>query len=162
MSALHRAYVALGANLGAPVQTVHAAVAALTADPDLHLLAASSLYRTAPIGLLNQPDFINAVVSLETALTPFALLDLLLNLEADFGRIRHKKNGPRSLDLDLLLYDQICLEGAELVLPHPRLHLRAFVIEPLCEISPDIKIPGRGCAAAWRPALANQSVNRLS
>lgn len=161
MTAGHRAYVALGSNLGDPEATVRAALTGLAALPDVSLHAASSLYRTAPIGYLNQPDFINAVAALDTHLTPHALLALLLALEIKFGRVRREKDGPRSLDLDLLLYDQQVLTSSELTLPHPRLHLRAFVIEPLCEIAPDLAIPGRGSAAAWRPAVANQGIIRL-
>lgn len=162
MKPLSRAYIALGANLGDPVQTVRAALAALATLPHSRLVATSALYRTAPIGLLEQPDFINAVAALDTALDPYALLQSLQAVEQEFGRVRREKDGPRSLDLDLLLYDQLVVDTPELNLPHPRLHLRAFVIEPLCEIAPpDLALPGRGLAAAWRPAVANQKITRL-
>ncbi|MGE5385491.1 MAG: 2-amino-4-hydroxy-6-hydroxymethyldihydropteridine diphosphokinase [Betaproteobacteria bacterium] len=157
----HQAFVAIGANIGDPVATVHSAVSALSASPDVRLVAASSLYRTAPIGLLHQPDFINAAVRLETRLSPLSLLDRLFELEADFGRTRKTRNGPRSLDLDLLLFDDLALDTPRLTLPHPRLHLRAFVLAPLAEIAPDLVIPGRGTVAAWLPAVANQSIVRL-
>lgn len=155
------AYIALGANIGDPVATVRAAVDALAGLPGLRLLQASSLYRTAPVGLQDQPDFINAVARTETDLAPHALLDALLSLEARFGRIRQERNGPRSLDLDLLLYDGLALDTPSLTLPHPRLHLRAFVLVPLAEIAPDLAIPGRGTVAAWLPAVANQAIQRL-
>jgi 2-amino-4-hydroxy-6-hydroxymethyldihydropteridine diphosphokinase len=157
----HRAYVALGANLDDPQAKVRAAVAALAQLPESTLAATSSLYRTAPIGLTGQPDFINAVVALDTTLPPDDLLDALFAIERSFGRLRMEKNGPRTLDLDLLLYDDITIDTRHLHLPHPRLHLRAFVIVPLAEIAPGCRLPGRGCVAAWLPAVANQAIERL-
>ncbi|HZX31016.1 MAG TPA: 2-amino-4-hydroxy-6-hydroxymethyldihydropteridine diphosphokinase [Rhodocyclaceae bacterium] len=158
---MNTAYIALGANIGDPAATVRAAFAALSGLPGMRLAAASSLYRTAPVGLANQPDFINAVARVETTLEPQALLQALLALEADFGRIRLERNGPRTLDLDLLLYGDRVLDTPDLILPHPRLHLRAFVLAPLAEIAPDLTIPGRGTVAAWLPAVANQAIERL-
>ncbi|MGE5492627.1 MAG: 2-amino-4-hydroxy-6-hydroxymethyldihydropteridine diphosphokinase [Actinomycetota bacterium] len=158
---MNTAYIALGANIGDPAATVRAAFAALSGLPGTRLTAASSLYRTAPIGLAGQPDFINAVARLETTLEPRALLQALLALEADFGRIRQERNGPRTLDLDLLLYGDRVLDTPDLILPHPRLHLRAFVLAPLAEIAPDLAIPGRGTVAAWLPAVANQAIEKL-
>ena len=154
------AYVALGANIGDPTATVLAAFAALANLTDSRVVHTSSLYRTAPVGLTNQPDFINAVAMLETGLAPEELLDALLDLEARFGRVRRDRNGPRTLDLDLLLYDDIELDLPRLTLPHPRLHLRAFVLHPLAEIAPHLAIPGRGSVAAWLPAVANQGIAR--
>ncbi|HEX6734836.1 MAG TPA: 2-amino-4-hydroxy-6-hydroxymethyldihydropteridine diphosphokinase [Azonexus sp.] len=155
------AYVALGANLGDPASTVRAAFGALANLPDSRVLRCSSLYRTAPVGVVDQPEFINAVALLETTLAPQRLLAELLDIECRFGRQRAEKNGPRTLDLDLLLYDERCIELPELILPHPRLHLRAFVLLPLAEIAPDLVLPGRGRIAAWLPAVANQSIVRL-
>ena len=155
------AYVALGANLGDPAATVLAAFGALANLNESRVTHTSSLYRTAPIGITAQPEFINAVAQLETTLAPEALLDELLALEQRFGRIRGERNGPRTLDLDLLLYDNLELELPRLTLPHPRLHLRAFVLLPLTEISPDLRLAGRGTLAAWLPAVANQGIIRL-
>lgn len=155
------AYVALGANLDDPAATVRAAFAALANLPDSRIVHCSSLYRTAPVGLADQPEFINAVAELETALAPEALLDALLEIEQRFGRIRTERNGPRTLDLDLLLYDDQCVDLPRLTLPHPRLHLRAFVLQPLAEIAPDLEIPGRGTVAAWLPAVATQGIVKL-
>ena len=155
------AYVALGANLGDPTATVLAAFGALANLNESRVTHTSSLYRTAPIGITEQPEFINAVAQLETTLAPEALLDELLALEQRFGRIRDERNGPRTLDLDLLLYDNLELELPRLSLPHPRLHLRAFVLLPLAEISPDLRLAGRGTIAAWLPAVANQGIIRL-
>lgn len=158
---MNTAYVALGANLGNPRATVLAAFAALANLPESRVARCSSLYRTAPVGILSQPDFVNAVALLETTLAPEALLDALLDIEARFGRIRRERNGPRTLDLDLLLYDDIELDLPRLTLPHPRLHLRAFVLLPLAEVAPDLAIPRRGTLAAWLPAVANQGIVRL-
>ena len=154
-------YVALGANLGDPVAAVQAALAALAGLPESRVVRASSLYRTAPVGLSNQSDFINAVAALETALAPEALLDALFAIEAGFGRVRAAKNGPRTIDLDLLLHGDLELAQPRLTLPHPRLHLRAFVLVPLAEIAPGLPLPRRGSVAAWLPAVANQGIVRL-
>ena len=155
------AFVALGANLADPVVQVRAALEALTHLPDSRLLRASSLYRTAPVGIHGQPDFINAVAALETSLAPQALLATLFAIEAKFGRRRDYRHAPRTLDLDLLLYGAETLDTPELQLPHPRMHLRAFVLAPLLEIAPDCAIPGRGTAAAWLPAVSMQSIEKL-
>lgn len=156
-----KAYIALGANLGDPVVTVNAAFDALAGLPQSRLEARSALYRTAPVGLAGQPDFINAAARLETTLAPEALLDALHAIEHDFGRVRAERNGPRTLDLDILLYDAAQCATPRLTLPHPRLHLRAFVLHPLADLDPELKIPGRGSIAAWLPAVANQGIVRL-
>jgi 2-amino-4-hydroxy-6-hydroxymethyldihydropteridine diphosphokinase len=158
---MNTAYVALGANLGDPAATVKAAFAALANLPESRILHCSSLYRTAPVGLAEQPDFVNAVAELETELAPEALLDALLEVEQRFGRVRSERNGPRTLDLDLLLYNDQFVDLPRLTLPHPRLHLRAFVLQPLAEIAPNLVIPGRGTVAAWLPAVANQGIVKL-
>lgn len=158
---MNTAYVALGANLGDPVATVLAAFGALANLNESRVVHTSSLYRTVPVGNTEQPEFINAVAALETTLAPEALLDALLEVEQRFGRIRAEKNGPRTLDLDLLLYNDLELELPRLTLPHPRLHLRAFVLLPLAEISPKMQLPRRGTIAAWLPAVANQGISRL-
>lgn len=158
------AYVALGANLGDPIATVRAALAALRALPDTRLLAASSLYRTAPVGLRNQPDFINAVAVLEvdSAVLPApTFLERLFAIEAAFGRVRSVKNAPRTLDLDLLLYGDQRLDLPQLTLPHPRMAERAFVLMPLAEIAPGLQIPRHGCIEDLLPAVAGQRIERL-
>lgn len=158
---MNKAYIALGANLGDPANTIRAAFGALSNLPESRVVHCSSLYRTAPVGIINQPDFVNAVVELETTLAPESLLDALLDVEQRFGRIRAEKNGPRALDLDLLLFNDQLLDLPRLTLPHPRLHLRAFVLYPLAEIAPNLTIPGRGHISAWLPAVANQGIARL-
>jgi 2-amino-4-hydroxy-6-hydroxymethyldihydropteridine diphosphokinase len=141
---------------------VRSAGAALAGLPHSRVLRISSLYRTAPVGIRGQPDFINAVAKLATTLAPHELLEALFVVERQFGRRRDFPQAPRTLDLDLLLYDQLLLDSERLRLPHPRMHLRAFVIAPLLEIAPDCRIPGRGSAAAWLPALGQQRIERLA
>ncbi len=155
------AYVALGANLGDPVNTIKSAIEMLKSLSNSRLVASSSLYRTAPMGLHNQPDFINAVVALDTQLTPAALLQQLFTVEAEFGRIRNVKNAPRTLDLDLLLHGHSVSNDPQLTLPHPRMHRRAFVLAPLAEIAPEVSIPGYGAISDMLAACADQKVERL-
>lgn len=158
---LHLAYVAVGANLADPVTQVAAAIRVLSAASGLRLLRASSLYRTAPVGIRGQPDFINAVMLVETALEPLPLLDTLFDIERRFGRRREFRFAPRTLDLDLLLYDDWVIDSQRLSLPHPRMHLRAFVLVPLLEIATECRIPGRGAAAAWLPAVSGQRIEKI-
>ncbi|MEF8760882.1 MAG: 2-amino-4-hydroxy-6-hydroxymethyldihydropteridine diphosphokinase [Candidatus Accumulibacter sp. UW25] len=141
---------------------VRAAGAALAALPESRLLRMSSLYRTAPLGIRGQPDFINAVAALETGLDPEPLLDALFAVERRFGRRREFHHAPRTLDLDLLLYDQQVIDSQRLTVPHPRMHLRAFVLAPLLEIAPRCRLPGRGSAAAWWPAVGHQAIEKLA
>lgn len=157
----HTAFVALGANLGNPEATLRAALETLAQQTDWALVSHSSLYRTAPVGFADQPDFVNAVAKLSTQLDPVSLLNRLLAIEQQFGRIRRELNGPRTLDLDLLLHDQTQVEMPMLTLPHPRLHLRAFVLIPLAEIAPDLILPGRGPVSAYLPTVAKQSIHRI-
>ncbi len=161
MSNPRPAYVALGANLGDPAATVAAAFEALASIPGTRVDASSSLYRTAPVGLRNQPDFINAVARLQTVLPAPELLEALFAIEGRFGRRRSVPNAPRTLDLDLLLYGEAILGTPRLILPHPRLHERAFVLAPLLEIAPGISIPGRGSAAALLAACDGQRITRM-
>ena len=141
------AFVALGANLNDPAAQVTAAFTELAALPQTRLIKRSALYRSAPVGHRDQPDFINAAAQLETELAPRALLDALLALEREHGRTREFRNAPRTLDLDLLLYGELQLREPGLTLPHPRMHERAFVQLPLAEIAPAVRIPGHGRAA---------------
>lgn len=131
-----RAYIGLGANLGELAATLRAAIAALEALPQTRLEAVSSAWRSAPVDA-GGPDFLNAVVRLETALAPEALLDALQAIEHAHGRERPYLNAPRTLDLDLLLYDDLAMQTSRLTLPHPRLHQRAFVLQPLLEVAPE-------------------------
>jgi 2-amino-4-hydroxy-6-hydroxymethyldihydropteridine diphosphokinase len=156
-----KAFIGLGANLGDPEAQVRRAFAALAELPGTRLLAASSLYRSAPVGVGAQPDFINAVAEIATALGARALLEALLAAERRSGRRREFPGAPRTLDLDLLLYGDRVIDEPELVVPHPRMHERAFVLAPLAEIAPDIAIPGRGRAAALLAACADQKIEKI-
>ena len=155
------AYIALGSNLEGPAAQVNAGFAALAALPATRVTARSSLYRSAPVGYADQPDFINAVAALETRLAPRALLEALLAIERSRGRIRDFPNAPRTLDLDVLLYGDLELREPGLVIPHPRLHERAFVLVPLAEIAPRCVVPGRGAVAELLRTVAVGSVTRL-
>lgn len=154
-------FVGLGSNLDDPRAQVLRAMQAMGDLPHTRLLARSSLYRSAPVGFLEQPDFINAVVRLETTLSPRALLDALLELELECGRTREFLNAPRTLDLDVLLYDELSHHEHGLTIPHPQMHLRAFVLQPLLEIAPDCAIPGIGTAAAALQQCAGQQLERV-
>ena len=134
------AYVALGANLGDPQAAVLAALDRLQSLPRTCVTARSSLYRTAPVGTTG-PDFVNAVAALRTALAAPELLAALQQLEAEAGRERPFANAPRTLDLDLLLYGDARISSPRLVVPHPRMHERAFVLVPLAEIAPALVTP---------------------
>ncbi len=140
------AYIGLGANLGEAVQTVSAALVALDQLPGTRLSAASRLYRTAAWGRQEQPAFVNAVAAVVTSLAPLALLEQLLALELVHGRQRlpGERWGPRTLDLDLLLYADRVIDLPNLQVPHPHLHERAFALVPLAEIAPDTVIAGHG------------------
>ena len=138
------AYVALGSNLQDPQQQVRLALDDLGTLENSRVLARSSLYRSAPVGYLDQPDFINAVAKIETTLAPIELLHALLSIEQKRRRVREFTNSPRTLDLDLLMYNNLILHQEGLTIPHPRMHERSFVLVPLHEISPDAVIPGRG------------------
>lgn len=140
------AYIALGSNLREPQQQLQAGFAALARLPDTQLIARSSLYRSAPVGYANQPDFVNAVAAISTTLLPRALLEALLSIEREHGRVREFPNAPRTLDLDIALYGEHVVNEPGLTVPHPRLHERAFVVVPLAEIAPDAQVPGRGRA----------------
>lgn len=150
-----RAYVGLGSNLDSPASRVSAALDGLAEFPDTRLDTASRLYRSPPWGVEDQPDFVNAVAALETGLAPDRMLAGLQELEKRAGRDRVKGEhwGPRVLDLDLLLYGKTVSDDPRLTLPHPRMHERAFVLVPLLEIAPGIRIPGRGDAAACLAGL---------
>ena len=155
-----RAYIGLGANLGDAAATVAAAMQALGRLPQTNLVARSSLYRSAP-HQASGPDYINAVVELRTELAPLALLLELQNIEQQHSRTRPYHHAPRTLDLDLLLLGDEVLNTRELCLPHPRLHLRAFVLRPLMEIAPTLVAPGLGRIMPWLKTVADQGVEIL-
>ncbi len=143
-----RAYVGLGANLGDREATLRAAVEALAAEEGIEVVAVSTLRDTEPVGVAAQPRFLNGAVALETTLSARELLGRLLAVEQRFGRVRVAgEHGPRTLDLDLLLYGAERIDEPGLAVPHPRLHERRFVLEPLAELDPELVVPGRGRVA---------------
>jgi 2-amino-4-hydroxy-6-hydroxymethyldihydropteridine diphosphokinase len=139
-----RAYVGLGANLGPREATLHRAVELLAGAAGVDVLAVSALRETEPVGVVEQPPFLNGAVAVETTLSPRALLDVLLEVERSLGRVRAERWGPRVVDLDLLVYSDVVLEEPGLHVPHPRLHERRFALEPLAELDPELEIPGHG------------------
>lgn len=156
------AFIGLGANLDDPRAQVQRAFGELARLPQSSLAAKSSLWRSAPVGYADQPEFINAVAKVETGLSADALLDELQKVESAHGRERSFANAPRTLDLDLLLYGDEVHDSSRLTLPHPRMHERAFVLRPLLEISPGAVIPGRGSARAMLQALPDQACERIA
>jgi 2-amino-4-hydroxy-6-hydroxymethyldihydropteridine diphosphokinase len=137
----------LGSNLGDPAAQIRRAMRALAAMPETRLVRQSSLYRNPPAGYLDQPEFVNAVARIETRLAPSDLLDQLLAIERAHGRVRDFPNGPRTLDLDILLYGERTVREPGLTIPHPRMPERAFVLVPLAEIAPETVVPGCGRVA---------------
>jgi len=156
---MEAAYIALGSNLKEPQRQLQSAFAALARLPDTQLAARSSLYRSTPVGFVNQPDFVNAVAAIRTALAPRTLLDALLAIEREHGRVREFPNAPRTLDLDIVLYGERVIDEPGLSVPHPRMHERAFVVVPLAEIALDVMVPGRGRV---RELLAGVDVTSVS
>lgn len=157
------AFIGLGANLGDAEASVRAAAGRLAALPDTWAEGLSRLYRTPAWGVQAQPDFINAVAAIRTGLPAPALLDALLAIERDFGRDRGREQrwGPRTLDLDLLLYGRQVLDVPGLQVPHPRLHERAFALVPLLDVAPDAWIPGIGHARDAVSGLEKSNIHPL-
>lgn len=143
-----RAYLGLGGNLGDPQTAMAAALAMLDADDEIRIVRVSSLYRTPPWGLVDQPDFLNAVAELETTLAPRLLLDACLAAERTLKRVRNERWGPRAIDLDVLIYGDLSIHEDGLTVPHPRIAERAFVLVPLLEVAPHIMIEARPLDAA--------------
>lgn len=165
------AYIGLGSNIDNPVSQLMSALNALNSHPRIGLKAVSSFYRNPPMGPQDQPDFVNGVVEIETDLSPEALLDVLIGIEDAHGRARNVKRwGPRSLDLDLLIYDEEIIETDRLTVPHPGIPDRSFVLKPLAEIAPDLVIPGMGsvehlledCDTYWMDAISDEAGNLVS
>ena len=149
-----RAWIGLGANLGAREAALRGALAGMAALPGTRVLRVSSLYRSAPVDA-GGPDYLNAVAEIATTLAPLALLHALQALQQAAGRERPYRNAPRTLDLDILFYGDVHLESAALTLPHPRLHERAFVLLPLAELAPERVVP------EWLAGVAGQAIERL-
>ena len=151
---LRTAYISLGANLGDRERSLRRAIELLSAREGIRVARVSSLRETEPWGPVEQPSFLNAAAELETSLEPRALLDALLAVERSLGRVREgARYGPRTIDLDLLVYGDTVVSEPGLVLPHPRLHERRFALEPLAELDPDLVVPGHGPVSALLAAL---------
>ena len=156
------AYVGIGSNLENPKLQVQQAIDVMDQHQSCKVVARSSLYQTDPVGFEDQPEFINAVCQLSTRLKPLGLLRALLKMESNLGRVRTGQvNGPRKIDLDILLYGNQILNLHDLILPHPRMHERRFVLQPLIELSPDIKIPKLGTAVDLLKYCGQQRVLKL-
>lgn len=134
------ALLSLGSNLGESASLVKNAIEDINSTDGVNVIKRSSLYITKPVGFLDQEDFVNAAVSVDTSLDAHSLLSAMLLLEQKYKRVRLFKDGPRTLDIDLIAYDDAVMDTKDLILPHPRMHQRAFVLAPLCEIVPDYKI----------------------
>ena len=145
------AYIGLGANLGDPRRQLEQALALIAALPEVEVLKVSTFYRNPPLGPPDQPWYVNAVAQVRTRLAPEELFRALCQVEVALGRVRGEKWGPRLIDLDLLLYNGEIMEGPDLVLPHPEMHRRAFVLVPLVEIAPE----------AWHPKLKQSAAQLL-
>lgn len=157
-----RAYVALGANLGDPPRQLDAAVAAMDRAPRTRVVARSPRYWTAPVGDADQPDFLNAVVALDTGLEGHALLRELQRIEGALGRVRHRSRrwGPRVIDLDLLVFGDERIDDEVLTVPHPRIAERGFVLRPLADIATELHIPGAGCVSELLARVSTADMRR--
>ena len=156
------AWIGLGSNLDDPPRQLDAAIAGIAALPDTRLAAVSRRYRSAPLGPADQPDYLNAAVSVVTRLDPLALHAALRALETRLGkRTPAVRYGPRRIDLDLLAHGEAAFDTATLVVPHPRLHERAFVLYPLADIAPELWIPGRGRVSDLKAAVSNAGIAAL-
>jgi len=158
----HKAFIGLGSNVGDGTAEIQKALTSLQSADGIEVLRVSSLYSTAAWGRTDQADFTNAVAEISTNLSALQLLQVLLELEAGMGRTRDSGHwGPRLIDLDILSYGQEHLSTTELILPHPRMHERAFVLIPLLELEPEFEIPGLGPASKWLENLPDQRVRRI-
>ena len=147
------AYVGIGANLGPREETLRRAVEILGRADGIEVVVESEFRETDPVGVLDQPPFLNGAVSVETTRSPRALLDLLLEIERSLGRVRGERWGPRVVDLDLLVYGNEVVDEPGLRVPHPRLHERRFALEPLADLNPELEVHGRGTVSALLAAL---------
>jgi len=154
-------YIALGSNLEDPINQLTTAISIIESTSDFKLLDKSSFYETAPIGFTNQPNFINAVIKINSEQSPHNILCALQKIEHESGRIRIKKNEPRTLDLDILLIDNLVLDTPTLTVPHPRMHERLFTLMPLLEIDPNFSMPHFGSIKKLASLVTSQSITRI-
>ena len=156
------AFLGLGSNLDCPYDQLTNAIREIDAIPGTSLIQTSSYYKSRPVGPQNQPDFLNAVVSIDTGLSAVELLDYLQDIEMQHGRKRNIRWGARTLDLDILLYDSEIINTTRLIIPHPEIYKRAFVIQPLFEIAPALEIPGQGSLKTIMQYIDNDNVKKIS
>ena len=154
-------YIALGSNLNNPKKQVKDGILYISKLNEVTLLNKSFLYETSPVGIIEQPNFINAVIKIKSNLSPQELLNKLLNIENIAGRIRVDKNGPRTLDLDILLFDDLILNENNLIIPHPRMHERLFVLIPLQDIDNNILLPNHGLIKNIIKKLTTENIKRI-
>tara|TARA_B110000285_G_scaffold218429_1_gene267841 strand:- start:464 stop:943 length:480 start_codon:yes stop_codon:yes gene_type:complete len=158
---MKKIFIGVGSNLIDPKKQVVDAIKKINSIDGINLISQSSLYETAPVGILNQPNFINAVIEVSFNGNPYKLLTYLLEVETIFGRVRKKKNGPRTLDLDILLFNKTTIENDNLMIPHPRMHQRLFVLLPLHEIAPKIQIGHHGSIEDLISKAPKETVEKL-
>ncbi len=162
MNRTNKAYIGIGSNLSDPLTQVERAFDRIDAITDSTIISKSSVYVTSPVGFTDQADFINAVCIVATKLQPMELFSELQQIEREQGRVKDAlRNRPRIIDLDLLLYETIVMSDENLTLPHPRMHERRFVLEPIAEIDPSVKIPGYGNVLNLLLNLQNQKVEKV-
>jgi len=159
--ALNDAFIGLGSNLDEPAEQIRLAIERLGALPDTAVVSISSLYRSAPFGPVEQPDFLNAAAHVRTGLDATELLRSLLALEDQLGRVRGERWGPRRIDLDLLVYGELVCATGELTVPHPGIAARNFVLLPLQEIAPELVIPGLGRVASMAVNMDEPRISRI-
>ncbi|MGY8830776.1 MAG: 2-amino-4-hydroxy-6-hydroxymethyldihydropteridine diphosphokinase [Pseudomonadales bacterium] len=160
---MERVYIGLGSNLATPIEQLRSALAALAALPQTDLIAQSSFYSSDPLGPADQPRYVNAVAALDTELSPLALLDALQTIELEQGRTRKAERwGPRTLDLDILLFGERLLDEPRLTVPHYHMHARAFVLYPLAEIAPDLQLPDGRALTELLGACPYAGLERIS
>lgn len=155
-----KAFIGFGGNIGDTRQLITDAIVCLAQRSELHILAKSCFYQSAPVEALGG-DYINAVIEIETELTPYGLLHICQAIEQEFGRERPYANAPRTLDLDILFYEGVTQNETELMLPHPKIIERSFVLLPLLEIAPDFFLPNFGQLKAYLPKVAHQRIEKL-
>ena len=156
------AYLGLGSNQGDRVAMLREALTRLEASKRVRVRKQSSLYETAPVGITEQPWFLNLVAKVDTDLLPLQLLDLVLTVERALGRVRTQRWGPRTIDIDILLYADLAMSTPTLVIPHPEMTRRRFVLEPLVEIGPDVRLPGGQRVASFLDGVRDQAIRKVT